>query len=350
MQLKLNSLNLISRLLTLCMILAIVVIPAIPVSATVANPDLLDIKSNQIQAFNNVFATGDLLIMSYVICKYTTIPATPSTTNFVVNLYAEDNTTLLASKPLASYGYSVSAFYFTALEIDAINLATGNLLQLNKLLKVRICNNPLITFAITPVDTFTMSTENWNTGTLNGTTPTNIFSKIIPMAESIATDTITTLTQTSSTTGTTIINTAGKLYFTTAINGIDIVCPQAFSFNTQTLSNTFSTPTYAYQTGTVNVGQQLGSSTEEAFKGIATYMLGDPEKSQLIEASWGLLLVLLVSSIVFLGTGSTTISLLAAIPMVILATWVGAFPMVIIFLVLAVMIFYLGYHFILRGM
>lgn len=110
------------------------------------------------------------------------------------------------------------------------------------------------------------------------------------------------------------------------------------------------TSTYAYQTGTVNVAQQLGARTQAAFQGVALYFLGDASKDGMLEASWGMLLVLMCASIVFLGTGSSTIALVSSVPMVLIAVWVGAFPMVILWLILACVVLYIGYHFALRGM
>jgi hypothetical protein len=193
----------------------------------------------------------------------------------------------------------------------------------------------MVTLALTPAE--------WIAGSL-ATTPTFLYTYLYSVMNSMNTALSPTVIMVSSVEGN-VLNSAGRIYFTEGIPGIDAVVPSLFQTSVSSLEIVPVSSTGALATE-LTITNKLGAQIANSFAllgtwlGISTAMAG------------GLFLAgicLFVMYLVYLYSGSTTASMLLAIPFLLIGAWSGLLPLGIMFTISIIVIAYMSYHLWLRG-
>jgi hypothetical protein len=120
-----------------------------------------------------------------------------------------------------------------------------------------------------------------------------------------------------------------SLFFVSSSSSI---ITQAKAGNTYALENT--------------VHNQLGTQIENAFSGIGDFFGFSGDMTAIL---WAMLFTLTVASIAFLSTGNSAGAMILSIPVIVMATKLGAIPMAMLYTFTLFCVAYLFYFIWLRG-
>jgi len=308
------------------------------VYASVANPDSIASYSNK--AFENIFATGDMIFISRYNIGYTTEPSESADTTFYYSLYSENGTTLILSRPINYYEHNLISLYVSAEQVTSLGLVYGSSYR------IRISGSPAFFPTLTEgvnMITRTLSSSDWNTdGAL--TSKQLLYSYCIDIASELEADWVITLLSTTST-GTQVLNAAGTVVFLAAIPNLTNALPSLFYLSSSSAIINSNSANLTMEDETV-LSTKLGTSVSNAFAGIGDF-LGITETTS--AGLWILLFTLSVASIIFLATGNSTGSMVLSVPIIIMGAYLGAIPLTILFTVGLLIIAYVFYFIWLRG-
>ncbi len=319
-------------------------ISGLPASTSdIVNPSAISMPRTKV--FQNVFSSGDILFMSEYNVSYTNTPTQTPGEAFQYSVYDTTGIIPLVTRPLASttYGYNVIAIYQTAADAVSNNITWGDAD------KVKLSGNPAVFTNLTEsanMTTTTLSASSWITGTLgsvaNKTNIADYITKVI--APNLQTQTGQTLLVLVN--GEYVLNSAGRNLFLLAVPQLDAVVPQAFQTSMSSYQGATGNFTQALQSD-YTLNGTVGAQIKSSFDGIGT-MLG--VSGQMVAAMWALGIVLLIASIAFLYSGNTTASLIIAVPFFIVGTYIGAIPLWVFIMGIAILVLYMLYYLVLRGM
>ena len=225
------------RLIGTIAILAVSVLPAIPVLAIESPSSTPSIVS--IHCFQNVLETGDFLIIVYENTPYTSVPDIPYGDAFIWRWIDTDNTTELA-RVLGyewwedGYGYNVISFYLNADNVSDKGIGWG------EAYKLTLSGTP-VAFVSPPSYTYDVEIGDYSAETNTTQVKSDIADLIILLAGDLdnkwSLSTANSLI-TSSETGV-VLSLNGQAFFRGAIYGIQSMAPLAFALQ---ISNIDTTP------------------------------------------------------------------------------------------------------------
>lgn len=336
------------RILSLAILLTLII--AIPVFA-IANPTSITIHSagpnfSGVSVYEKIFETGDrLFVINYNVSYALPVPTQPASTTYLANLLAADGTTLIKSRVLNDYQHNLISIYFTAAQATSANLTWGS----NYIL--RITGNPALFTNIALSSNMTQQTlapGDWKAEPLLSIFPSSksyLQEDCISIAKQLETDLGHTYTGITND-GRTVLVPLGRTLFLAAIPGLDTAIPDLFQFASGTIPIPTVTSNASLEKST-NITAMLGAPTAAAFAGIGTWLHISEAMSG---GLWALLFILTIISIAFLNSGNTTGSIIVALPIVILLTYLGAIPVALTFTITLLICAYAGYFIILRGL
>ncbi len=301
----------------------------------IANPDSIAITSKRV--FKNVFEADDMLFVLYYDVAYAALPAEDANAAFLFNLYGTDGTTLLYSRGIEYYNENIISIYLDATAAAALTWGSAYV--------VKLTGNPAMFASIVEGDnlvTQSLSPAEWISGTLD-TTPDFMYTYLYSVMEAMEAALATTITV--STSEGDVLNSTGRVYFVDGIPGLDAKVPQLFQTSVSNIE-VDSIVTTGNLATELAISTQLGASIANAFTlmgswlGISTAMAG------------GLFIAgvcLFAMYLVYLYSGSTTASLVLAIPFLLIGTWSGLIPLAIMYTVAILVVAYMAYHFWLRS-
>lgn len=309
-----------------------------PVFAVPANPD--SISTWQPKAFENIWESGDMLFVLEYDIEYASEPDEAASDTFLVQLIDTDGTTLLLSRPLKAYQHNLISIYATAAQVTSLGLVWESAY------KIVLTANPALFGTITEgtnKKTKTLSASDYNgDGIL--TSLVLLRDHCIAIATALETDwSITLLTTTA--TGQQVLNVAGTTVFLDAIPALDDALPGLFILGSSvvTVDTTIAKANYSISS---RVDARLGTSLSNSLSGIGDF-LGIGNNSAV--GLWAIIVMLMVSSIVFLNTGNSVAALILAVPVVVMMTYLGAIPDAITYVLAIFVVIYSMYFFWLRG-
>jgi len=314
-------------------------------TSEIANPDSITLSSCKV--FQNIYETGDTLFIFYQNVAYAAVPTEAASTAFNNSIYNTAGTTLIASRPINRYNYSINSIYFTAAQTTAS-------LTANSAYVVRVNGNPTL-FAQTEgvtMDTITLNpVSDWFTSATAVNQPL-LQAYMITVVEQYETDSAQTLLVSVPTTFGFAINTTGTILVLEAIPGLSTPLPTLFQYASNNTPITPTTGTGTYETE-LNIHDQLGATTENAFKGLESKLFGKniaTVDGRLVAFMWLFLFVITVASIIFMNGGDTGVAIVLSIPILLLGVSVGAMQLGLFFILMTIVVVYLGYQLWLKGM
>ena len=322
--------------IALVVILGMVLTPGI-VHAAPANPDSISLYTARV--FQNIFEADDILfIVSYDV-GYASEPDEPAVETFRLALYDIDGTTLLIpDRELNYYQYNIHSLYFDA-------AAAAGSLTWESEYRIRVMGNPIYFEPIedTTMDTITLSpATHWISGTM-ATSKTLLKTHCLDLAAILEDE--WSLTLIISKAEGQVLNSLGRITFLAAVPGLDSALPDLFQVAIKTLVVDGVAYNGSYEIDT-NISAKLGTQVAAAFAGIGTTLNIGSQTAALL---WILFIALTIASVVFLGTGNTTASLILVTPVLIIGAYIGAIPLALIFVLATLIVVYMMYHIWLRG-
>lgn len=303
----------------------------------VSDPDSISMPTCKV--FQNIFEDDDMLFLISYEVEYTVEPDEPASSTFLMTIYDTDGTTEILSRPLNYYQYNIHSVYFDA-------TAAASLVWESEYV-VRVMGNPVyfvtLTEDVNQVST-TLSPSSWVAGSMSSSRLL-LRQHCLDLAADLEEAWVITLI--ISTPDGEVLNSTGYIVFTDAIPGISSAIPSLFQMASSTIiiEDVDSTAAYSEELG--DIGDQLGTTVENAFDGIGNYL---GISGQMVAAAWVVLFMLIAASIVFLNSGSTAAAMALVIPIAILGVAVGVLPMAALFTVGAIIVVYMAYFIWLRGM
>lgn len=269
----------------------------------------------EVAAFQNTFELGDVLwVVTYDI-NYAISPHESPENLYSIMLLGKSD------RKLIRFGVSVTSIYMPASSsppwrsIETIWIEGNN-----------------DYFGVGGVRaTFTVEDWNYVSSSTVAEGRYNLFQYIMNRADYLETTYNTTYTFASYQWGN-ILNTQGCILFEKAIPGLGSIFPYvgyylgqvagvSFDYNYSTTQNT------SYQ-NTLNT--MLGTKTEGAFTGLATYL---SVPGGFLKGLFALILYAIIVSIIFLTSGNSIAALILAIPVLCYCAYIGMIPLGIIFIV-----------------
>lgn len=291
------------------------------------------------KAFQNIYQTGDILIIFEYNLGYTAIPAYSCSELFYCQLLNGSDALTPVRKPLNYFNYNMSSLYFSKADVTALGLVWGTTTY-----KVRIAETDLFSVPTT-VDFGLSGSSQWMTQSdaslARGYVKAYLLSVVVNDLQARNTTTYIVNVANAS-----VLNTAGRALVLTAIPYLDTPIPELFQMSTSQIVVTQPTATGALQTNQT-LEKQLGSQVSTAFTNFGSLL---HVSGQQVALGWFLLCILIIVSIVFLATGNLIGASIVSLPMVLIGAWVGAIPMAFIFTGVLVMVVLLSFYLFVRGM
>jgi hypothetical protein len=328
-----RTLQLLLILITVSLLTFVWVTPVFAIS----NPTSITMPT--VKVFQNIFENNDVLFLLSYNVAYSTEPDEPASSTFLMSIYGTNGTTLIQSRPLNCYQYNIQSIYFNATQAAA-SLTWGSAYV------VRVAGNPTYFATLTEGTnqvTTTLADANWIAGDM---TNSRLLLKQHCLDLAANLENAWTVTLIVSTPDGDKLNSTGWTTFTEAIPGIDTAIPSLFQMTSTTIQIAEVPSTGAYAGTLSQIGTQLGTATQNAFNGIGTYL---GVSGQMVAAMWIVLFMLIVASIVFLSSGSTSAAMVITIPIALIGVWVGAIPMAALFAIGTIIVAYMMYFIWLRG-
>jgi len=304
----------------------------------IANPDSISVW--QPKVYENIWETGDMLFVAEYDVEYASEPDESASTAFLVQLFDTDGTTLLLSRQLNYYQHNLISLYADADTVTSLGLAWEDSY------KVAITGNPALFGTIaegTNKVTTTLSASDYNA---DGTLTSKVLLKnhCIDIAEALENDWAVTLISTTNS-GEQVLNSTGATVFLDAIPNLGTPLPDLFrlSESVPTVDTNVATANYSVSS---RIDARLGTSISNSLSGIGTFLgIGDNSAAGL----WAIITILVIASIVFLNTGNQMASLVLAVPVIVMMTYLGAIPEAITYVLAIFVVIYSMYFFWLRG-
>lgn len=279
------------------------------------NGDPITQSITEVAAFQNTFEIGDALWVVTYNLNYGIVPhESPDDLYSIVLLGKSD-------RKISIFGIGVTSVYMPA--SSSPPWRTRETLWLEG-------NNDY--FGVGGVRaTYTIEDWNYRSSSTVAEGRYNLFQYIMNRAAYLETTYNTTYTFASYQWGN-ILNTQGCILFEKAIPGLGSIFPYvgyylgqvagiSFEYNYSTTQNT------SYQ-NTLNT--MLGTKTEGAFTGLATYL---SVPGGFLKGLFALILYAIIVSIVFLTSGNSIAALILAIPVLCYCAYIGMIPLGIMFIV-----------------
>ena len=299
------------------------------------------------QCFQNIYQTGDMLIIMEYNIPYATVPVNDTNDLFYIQLLDTTNpgTPLTPThKPLFYYNYNIAAFYFSANDVTSLGLTFGDTNY-----EIQICETTLFTTPVTypyPLNNSAM----WHTQsdmTLSQSyVQAYIINTVIKGTNGLQTKNNTVyLVNVSSSI---VLNSDGRTLVLAAIPYLDTPIPTLFQVSNQQI-NVTQPPiqTTGLLQDNLTLQNQLGTQLSTAFTNFGALL---HISGQQVAMGWILLCILIVVSIVFLATENLIGASICALPMVIIGVWIGAIPVAFVFSAVMVMVVLLAFYLFIRGM
>ena len=327
----------IAQLLLILITVSLLTFVWVTPAFAITNPTSISVPT--VKVFQNIFETNDVLFLLSYNVAYTTEPDEPASSTFLMSIYNTNGTTLIQSTPLNYYQYNIQSIYFTPTQAAAS-------LTWSSAYVIRVAGNPIYFATITEGTnqvTTTLADQHWIAGDM---TNSKLLLKqhCLDLAANLE-DAWGAVLIVSTPDGEKL-NNAGWTTFTEAIPGIDTAIPSLFQMASTTIQIAEVPSTGAYAETLSLMGTQLGTATRDAFNGIGSYL---GVSGQMAAAMWIILFMLVVASIVFLSSGSTSAAMVITIPIALIGVWVGALPMAALFTIGTIIVLYMMYFIWLRG-
>ena len=327
--------------LSLAMLLLTLV--ATPVFA-ISNPDAIELK--QVSAFRNFVEENDLLFLIEYNVEYASVPTEDPRLAYEVQIYNNSTGAIVGSRPILYYGHAYQALYYTAAKATAAGLTW----DMDYLIAV-ITANPVIFPSVIMPDNrqesniTTGDTTIWQTGTLNGTTPTLVGEKILEITENASIAVGQSYTQITNLGDR--LSTSGGVIAMKVLPGIRTIVPDIFAFT----SSTTEEPVKAY----TNAGQAYLESNRPAaltsnLDTVGQSLFGSPGKGMIVGGIGFMLLAISILGMIFNVTQAVTPAMVAGIPLVLAGAMLGVIPIGLVFAVFFFVIVLFGITFIMSRM
>jgi len=317
--------------------LLLLLLLAVPVFA-ISNPNSISLNTSKV--FQNIFVNGDVLFIGEHNVDYATSPNESADEAFQFQMKSADDTTIIRTKGITDYQWSLTSHYFTPSQVTSSNITWGSLYV------TRIIGDPIL-FPV-PVEgttqaTKTLTSTDWNIdGSITSKELLRLY--LLQVARRIENDSGQTLLF-SDYNGNKVLNSTGRAIFLAALPNIDTVIPTLFqtfasnpNFNSVSINSTFEDATV--------LSSNMGTKIENAFEGIGNFF---GISKEMAAGSWLMLFALTIASIVFLNTGNTTGAIILTIPIIVTGAFLGAIPIAFLFTFGFLAVTYAAYFFWLRG-
>jgi hypothetical protein len=304
----------------------------------IADPDSLTISS--LKVFQNIYETGDILFVCLYDIAYASEPTEDCEDAFMFNLYNTAGTTLIAQRNVKYYQYNVTSMYFDATAAAALTWETAYIL--------RITGNPVLFDPLvegTNQATYTLSISDYITAAMADSRE-YLRLHCLDLAQDlednwgVGYDLVTTTADGERLTAT------GRIVFLDAIPGLDSAVDDLFQLSSGSMDITWDTHDADLQT-TLSMANKAGTTVANAFTGIGAYL---GMSGQSVAGLFIVLITLITMGIVFFYSGNTVAAMAISSPIIIMGGWMGLVPLVIIFIAAMLIVLYVLYHFVLRGM
>jgi hypothetical protein len=320
--------------LVLVLVLAVVLVfPALPVGATVANPDSISLPS--VAVFDNVYVTGDQLFVIETDPAYASVPTLPASSTFFVAIMDPTGVTVEATRTLDYYNHYFSAIYLTPLQALPWGLAY----------RIVLSGNPAYFASLTPGVNqiiYTLSSAQWIDGTLGstGSTPYLLQSWCIRLATACNPGWLD---------ANSMLNATGTVIFLTEIQALGSVCPGLFEVSA---SSPGFTPGTASKTEEQALTARQGPRLQKAMTDLGVWMgMGPTLGGPILETVCIAILCFMVAGGVFVGTGSTAMAVVVGvIPTIFAGNMIGLLPLTLTFVLAFLVVLTFGITFILSHM
>lgn len=328
----------IKRIIQFVIAITLVLLPCTPVYALPPNPTSIDLNTAKI--FENIFLTGDILVVGEHDIHYTVNITEDPEDAFQLQLRSVDNATIKKIRGATDLEWCLTSIYFSPTQVTSDNIVWESAYT------VRISGNPAMFPLLvegTNMASKVLAPTDWQEDGIMSSKEL-LTEYCIDIAARMEDDLgVTLLTTTID--GESVLNSTGRVIFLLAIPGLDSAIPDLFQVSSSTPSFPTNTVNATYENETT-IALKMGTQIEAAFAGIATFL---GVSTQMAGEMWLLLVMLTVASIVFLNSGNTTGAVVLAIPIAVMGAYLGAIPTALLFTVGMFMVAYMFYFIWLRG-
>jgi len=214
------------RLGLLFLLLAALLLSATPVYADTPDPDTAP-TVQEINLYQNLLVTGDLLALIYANIPYTDLPDTPVTETFIWQFLSTDNVTGFGSTVGTNYnddgyGYNLYSIYLSADNVTSFGIVWGTSYTM------RLSGNPAV-FDTPPVYNFILNAGDYSTETVTADVKAELATRILTLADDLDSKwglPTSLLTQNETAT---VLSTYGEAFFRGTIHGLQAMAPSVFS-------------------------------------------------------------------------------------------------------------------------
>jgi hypothetical protein len=318
------------------LVVAMCVITPLTPCFAIANPTSITIHT--LKVFQNIFETGDILFVCSYDIAYTVEPTEDCEDAFLFNLYGTNGTTLIAQRAVQYYQYNITSLYFNATAAASLTWETAY--------KLKIVGNPALFTTLvegTNMVTWTLSSSDYITGAM-ADSQSYLRSHCITLAQNLEDNWATTLLVTTA--DGQVLNTDGRTVFLDAIPGLDGVIKDLFQLSSSGMDITWDTHDDDLQQ-TLSMANKAGTTISNAFTGIGDYI---GMSGQTVAGLFITLIALICMGIVFFYSGNTVAAMALSTPIILMGNWMGLVPLIITFIAAMLVVLYVLYHFVLRGM
>ena len=296
-----------------------------------------------VAVFENVDETGDMLFLAEGYVDYTPAPTDYDADEaFVFQVRSADNSTVLLSRPLQSYGERPISIYQTAAQVVSANLTSGSAYVL------RISGNPLIFPSLveeTNMVSYTLSPDDWYDQSTSTELGNLLRIACIYIAENMEEeDAVSTYLAQSE--GAQYLTPTGANLFLVGIPSLNIFVPSLFQARTEVMTSPAPAATGNY-TANITALARLGPTIDRATTNIGEWLA----VSQATAAGF-ILMALMTMLCVWLykrtqsGKVVLGIGIAGTLPV---GTFLGLAPMVLLFIIAIFIVLMTGYYFLTRG-
>jgi hypothetical protein len=344
--------NKITRIFSVIGVAVAIAMSLVPVAVSAApsqpdNPPGVSIVTAQ--CFQNIYQTGDILIIMEYNIPYASAPTEDPSDLFYISLIDTTNpgTPLTPTpKPLFYYNYNIAAFYFSANDVSSLGLTFGDTNYAIQIKETALFSTP-VTYPY-PLNNSAMWHTQSDMTLSQGYVQAYIINTIMRGPQGLQTVNSGTSYTTNTLTQGTVLNAAGRTLVLFAIPYLDTPIPQLFQVSVSQISVVQPTvPTTTVLQDNLTLQNQLGTQLSTAFTNFGALL---HISGQQVAMGWILICILIVISIVFLATGNLIGATICALPMVIIGVWIGAIPVAFVFSGVMVIVVLLAFYLFIRGM
>lgn len=279
----------------------------------VANPDSITIPT--VRVFQNIFDTGDQVVIVETKVMYTVDPTEEPSDTFTVTFTAGAAS---YSMPLLYYDHALCAFYLTPAQAVVWGAAAT----------VVVAGNPLYFTTLTEgvnQRTYALSAGYWITGSLTES-PGYLQSWCLTLATLLETSWGLTLLIDDK------LNAVGAEFFLEVLPGLDSACPDFFAVSTEYLEPDSKTHSKTYETELL---ARIGARLHDAIDGLATVAHIPYTLMSLLLTG---VMFFIVGGAVFAATGSPGMVIPVSVPFLFAAAVIGLIPLSVVFFIVAIVV------------